>query len=96
MKKILAFILTVCTVASLAALQFPVSAGAEDINDHLVVHYDFEGETLEERLSDKAPVGTPDNLEEWASNAKDNVGGKIVYENGTARCSASSKVRMAW
>ena len=92
MKKILAIILTVFTVANLFCFCVPASADAVapmvDINDNLVVHYDFEGSTTEEKLSDKAPQGTADNLSEWKGNAADAVGGKIVYDNGTVKATA--------
>ncbi len=88
MKKFLALMLTVLLVTGSFALAAP-AAGADGIDDHLVVHYDFEGDTKEEILSDKAPAGTANNLVEWYSNSADATGGKITYENGTVKATSS-------
>ena len=60
MKKLLTS-LTLCLL--LMGTMLPLGAAAETpeevtgIDRNLVIHYDFEGETLEEQLSDKAPAG---------------------------------------
>ena len=58
MKKIAAICMIVCM---LSALFVPVTAEetapAATLDDHLIVYYDFEGDTLEEQLSDKASAG---------------------------------------
>ena len=58
MKKLISVLLTGVllagmTVSALADTDEPAS----DINENLVVHYDFNGETPEEQLADKAPAG---------------------------------------
>ena len=72
MKKT-AVALTLVMLIQLTVLALlPVSAAdaGQDLAGHLVVHYDFEGDTVEEALSDKATGGrvsdalhayTPDN-----------------------------------
>lgn len=57
MKKILSAILTVTTL--LGCFVFSVSAEGEtpSITENLVVAYDFEGNTKDYQLSDKAPAG---------------------------------------
>ncbi len=61
MKKLL---IALVSCALLAGMILPLCVSAENLNDesdgidkNLVVHYDFNGDTLEEQLSDKAPAG---------------------------------------
>ena len=53
-------------------------AAEETIDDHMVVHWDFEGETTSDKLSDKATAGTAQDT--LTVNATD----KTVLENGYA------------
>lgn len=55
MKKTVCLILFISII--MGAFAIGSSASGELLNDHLVTHYDFEGESEEERLSDKAPAG---------------------------------------
>ena len=63
--------------ASLNCGVFPVSA-QDAVKDHMVVHWDFEGKTNEEILSDKATAGSKQDA--LTMNAPDNT----VLENGYA------------
>ena len=88
MKKILAIILTVFTVANLFCFCVPASAGTTDINDNLVVHYDFEGATQAEALKDKAPAGaTKDDLSVALANGTTPSASTVTFdlENGTVK-----------
>lgn len=74
MKKNLVFILSLALILN-AVLSACFAATAEtatsDLNDHLVVHYDFEGSTVEEALTDKATAGTvSDNLVAYTPDNK--------------------------
>jgi len=59
MKKLIALLLgclmLTCTLLPAAAEE--TDGEADGIDQSLVVHYDFNGETLEEQLADKAPAG---------------------------------------
>ena len=92
MKKLLALILTVFTVANLLCVCIPVGASTEttatDINKNLVVHYDFEGATAEEAMKDKAPAGsTKDDLSIALSNGNTPSATAMTFdlENGTVK-----------
>ncbi|MGM9683736.1 MAG: hypothetical protein ACI3XQ_09075, partial [Eubacteriales bacterium] len=82
MKKLLSLFLTAlfCFSASLAMI---TGISAESPDDHLVLHYDFEGETLEEKLRDKAPGGVSDDLK-LSYGEKDEDGNYlgITFSNG--------------
>ncbi len=57
MKKILSiFLATLFCISTFAGLG--ITSFAEGIADNLVVHYDFEGSTTEEKLKDKATGGS--------------------------------------
>lgn len=65
MKKITAIILaTILIINGIVLMCLPASA--ESLDDNLVIHYDFKGDTLEEALTDKSVNG----------NVKDNLGVK--------------------
>ena len=92
MKKLLALILTVFTVANLLCCAIPVGADtaatSTDINKNLVVHYDFEGATAEEAMKDKAPAGkTADNLSVSKADGTAPVASTVTFdlENGTVK-----------
>lgn len=58
-KKLKATLLSLLLVATMLIPTFPVYAteqvvSVDALNDHLLVHYDFEGDTTEEKLKDKA------------------------------------------
>lgn len=59
MKKGISLLLTMITVLSLLIIGLvPTSAEAPvNLNDHLVIHYDFKGTTVAEALTDKATAG---------------------------------------
>lgn len=63
-KKVLAVLMTsVMLLGSLATVGAAADTSASGIDEHLVVHYDFEGLTKEEAMKDKAPAGVAkDNL----------------------------------
>ena len=65
---------------------FSVSAADTDLSDHLIIHYDFEGESSAEALKDKAPQGVSDDLSlgkgAGLSDAF-NVDNAFKFENGT-------------
>ena len=82
MKKLLTS-LTLCLL--LMGVMLPLGAAAETpeevtgIDQNLVIHYDFEGETLEEQLSDKAPAGvSKENLSLFSTN-DENTGAPLTY-----------------
>lgn len=85
-KQALAWILALVLLT--AAL--PLSAAAEEapssrLSEHLVAHWNFEGDTLEERLSDKATGGTvEDMLKEYYPGKEEGGFSPIVVEAGTA------------
>ena len=85
-KQALAWILALVLLT--AAL--PLSAAAEEapssrLSEHLVAHWNFEGDTLEERLSDKATGGTvEDMLKEYYPGKEEGGSSPIVVEAGTA------------
>ena len=92
MKKILAIMLTVLTVANLFCICVPVgaatAASTTDINDNLVVHYDFEGATKEEAMKDKAPAGkADDDLTVSLANGTTPTASTVEFdlENGTVK-----------
>ena len=57
MKKTILFLLTLCLLLGAAIPAFADAPAADSLDSHLILHYDFEGETLNEQLSDKAPAG---------------------------------------
>lgn len=74
MKKNLVFILSLALILNAvlcAGFAATAETAASDLNDHLVVHYDFEGSTVEEALTDKATAGTvSDNLVAYTPDNK--------------------------
>lgn len=81
-KRVFSFAL--CFVLLLSLAVFPTQA-ADSIAEHLIIHYDFEGDTDAERLLDKAPAGkVADNLVNFGQT------GGIVVENGMATSAVSS------
>lgn len=77
MKKVKNLSIACIMVALIMAALIP--AKAADINDSLVCWWNFEGETLEERLADKASAGSSkDNLEVLT----DESGSGVVFNNG--------------
>lgn len=61
MKKIVSVLLCAALLAGIAVSTFADAADdapAANLDENLIVHYDFNGETQEERLADKAPAGT--------------------------------------
>ncbi len=70
MKKILSIFLVALFCIS-ASFTMATVISAEDSDDHLVLHYDFEGNTVEEKLKDKAPLGA------------DRVADDLTLKNGT-------------
>ena len=62
MKKILSLLLCVITLLNLLVVgAMPIYAETSDLDDHLVVHYDFKGATVAEALTDKATAGDVDD-----------------------------------
>lgn len=64
MKKIFAFLLSFLLVAILLAPAVPTFAGEEESDayaPHLVLHYDFKGDTVADALKDKATAGDVDD-----------------------------------
>lgn len=57
MKKAMLLILSVCLLSCAFLPAFAETPEADSLDSHLILHYDFEGDTLEEQLSDKAPAG---------------------------------------
>ena len=73
MKKILSLILCVISLLNLLVVgAMPIYAEASvNLDDHLVVHYDFKGATISEALADKATSGdVDDNLVAFTPNNK--------------------------
>ncbi len=62
MKRFLSVCLTVCVLLSALSVAALAAASAEPAADpyaeNLIVHYDFEGEDLDEQLADKATAGS--------------------------------------
>ena len=60
------------------------AAAADDLAEHLIVHYDFQGDSIEERLSDKATGGkSKENLTIFTT--QDENGADLTYvSNGVA------------
>ena len=56
------------------------------IDDHMTIHYDFEGNTVAEKLADKATVGTGDTLQ-FNTGSSDG----FVLENGAVTSATASK-----
>ena len=58
-RKLLAILMAaVVLLSSFAIMGVSAETATSSIDDHLVVHYDFEGLTKEEAMKDKAPAGT--------------------------------------
>ena len=88
-RKLLAILMvSVMLLGSFATVGAAADTTASSIDDHLVVHYDFEGLTKEEAMKDKAPAGTTkDNLTVLDHQ---NVAGAASYinfdlDNGTVK-----------
>ena len=56
MKKLLSVILALLLFMSFSIMMV-TSVSAGEVEDSLVIHYDFEGDTIEEKLKDKATAG---------------------------------------
>ena len=90
MKKSVSVLLTLISVLNLCIVGL-ISTGAEtpvNLNEHLVIHYDFRGETIAEALTDKATAGAvKDDLVAYTATNKntytaDPDTGEITF-NGT-------------
>ena len=57
MKKIIALFAALTMLLGIFMLPLSAQDAAPSLDDSLVVYYDFEGDTLEEQLSDKATAG---------------------------------------
>ena len=57
MKKTIAFFAALTMLLGMFMLPLSAQDAAPSLDDSLVVYYDFEGDTLEEQLSDKATAG---------------------------------------
>lgn len=99
MKRILSIFLAAlfCISASLAAVTGVTAGEAADPDDNLVLHYDFEGATVEEKLKDKAPMSNgrvADNLtlkNGGTADADGNYAG-IDFSNGYVQQKASTTI----
>ncbi len=77
MKKIAAYLLTLAMLAACIPVGILSVSAAEDIDDHLIIHYDFEGNTWAERLADKAGSTDAEKTNLYALN-----GAKATVSNG--------------
>lgn len=100
LKRTLSFVLVCLLVVSL----FPLGIFAQTevdsetrMKEGLVAHWDFEGSTLEEKLSDKATGGTvADNLVEYYPNkGTEGVVSPIKVANGVANIPHDTGVYLA-
>ena len=89
MKKILSYALTLIMLLNLLVVgMIPTYADETNLNDHLVIHYDFKGATVAEALTDKATAGAvKDDLVAYTATNKntytaDPETGAITF-NGT-------------
>lgn len=57
MKKTIAFFAALTMLLGMFMLPLSAQDAAPSLDDSLIVYYDFEGDTLEEQLSDKATAG---------------------------------------
>ena len=57
MKKIIALFAALTMLLGMFMLPLSAEENAPSLDDSLIVYYDFEGDTLEEQLSDKATAG---------------------------------------
>lgn len=51
----------------------------DSLNDHLITHYDFEGKTLGEKYSDKAPAGKSKDAINRYDNSLTTANGIAAY-----------------
>ena len=88
-RKLLAILMvSVMLLGSFATVGAAADTAASSIDDHLVVHYDFEGLTKEEAMKDKAPAGT--TKDDLSVLDHQNVAGAASYinfdlDNGTVK-----------
>ena len=81
MKKLLSILMAVAILATTLAIPaFAADTETRDINDYLTIHYDFEGSNNDDRLADKAPQGSADNL---SIDAGDET--RFNFTNGTVQ-----------
>ncbi len=78
MKKRIFMILLACFLLATSVI-VPVSADeASDLDSHLIVHFDFEGENIDEQMQDKAPAGvSKENLSFFST--QDEEGKDLSY-----------------
>ena len=79
---------TLLSLLLAAAMLIPTTVFASyaedgDLSDHLLLHYDFEGDTVAEALKDKAPGGVADDLKLGANGFSAAVDVAFKFENGT-------------
>ncbi len=86
MKRIIAFIISTIMIFAFAPLSIFAEEPSARMRENLVAHWDFEGETVEQALADKATGGTvADNLiEYYPDKDKEGITSPIVIERGTA------------
>ncbi|MBO7310946.1 MAG: hypothetical protein J6U86_06100 [Clostridia bacterium] len=88
-KKILCLALTLgMSIGVLGAVRTSAVDNAV-LSDHFIMHWDFEGETEQERLSNKAPNGSQADLEYRTT-------GLSSISNGVANISSKSHERLAY
>ncbi|MGM9683858.1 MAG: hypothetical protein ACI3XQ_09690 [Eubacteriales bacterium] len=84
MKKIISVVLCALMLAS-CIIHVSAADPTPDFSQNLVVHYDFEGDTQEERLADKAPAGvSKENLTVYGTDGTEVKNGSafIAQEAG--------------
>lgn len=84
MKRVAMLCLILCTLIS-TCLIVPTAAAdsATSLDSHMIIHYDFEGATIEEQLKDKATAGSSsDNLVYNGTDAE--RAEKLSIANGVA------------
>ncbi len=90
-KKILCLILTLMLTASAIGTMNVGAANTDGIlTDKLIMHWNFEGDTLEEQLANKAPKGNPDDVLELRTN------GITKIENGIATIGSEPVEQIAY
>ena len=93
MKKILSVFLAMLFCVFSVANIMPV-ASAENVGDNLIIHYDFEGQTEAEILSDKAKNGkSADDLKIDKSKKENGIEIGITLSDGCYSQKASSQTK---
>lgn len=82
MKKVV-FLIICCLLLNVSLVFAPMADESDSLDNRLIIHYDFEGSTLEEQLSDKATAGKSNDALNTYNEDDLSVSNGVAHIKGT-------------